>query len=111
MNPGYESIMSHDLNLLDPISIAKSAANDAIRGLNSKKVSTCKADVLFESRCASSLIKSFANAVNASAVCQSSTFLLDALDKQVFPPDIQIIDDPLNNRGIRFGPFESFFAK
>ena len=58
MNPGYESIMSHDLNLLDPISIAKSAANDAIRGLNSKKVSTCKADVLFESRCASSLIKS-----------------------------------------------------
>jgi len=112
MNPGGEYIIAEKLEKINPTLLAKTAVKKALRGLNAKKIATCKVDVIFEADCAGSLLRNLASSINAESVNQSSTFLKDKLGKKILPSGTWVIDDPFNIGVIKFGKFDcEGFAK
>lgn len=93
-------------NLISPEVLGQKAAHQAVESLNPRKVATTKVPVFFDPKTATSLIKTFANAVNGSAVVSKSTFLIDKLNEQIFSPEVNIIDDPQMEEGIASRPFD-----
>ena len=82
-------------------SIGKKTAQRAVRKLNSRKIKTCKTDIMFDSRIASSLINNLASATNSSLLIKGTTWLKSQLNKQIFSKGINIIDDPLLPKKLR----------
>lgn len=48
----------------------------------------------------------FSGAINGKPVAKGTTFLSTELGKQVFPKNLQIIDDPTRKRGLSSRPFD-----
>ena len=55
--------------------IGKKVSVDAIKKLNSKKIKTCKSDVIFDSKISSSLLSNLFNACNATSIIKGVSFL------------------------------------
>ena len=55
--------------------IGKKVASDALKKIGSKKIKTCKCDVIYDSKVASSLLNNLFNACNASSIIKGTTFL------------------------------------
>ena len=55
--------------------IGKKVASDALKKIGSKKIKTCKCDVIYDSKVASSLLSNLFNACNASSIIKGTTFL------------------------------------
>ena len=81
--------------------IGKKVASDALKKIGSKKIKTCKCDVIYDSKVASSLLNNLFNACNASSIIKGTTFLKKKKNKRIFSEDINIIDDPLMKRKLR----------
>ncbi len=81
--------------------IGKKVSSDALKKIGSKKIKTCKCDVIFDSKVASSLLNNLFNACNASSIIKGTTFLKNKKNKKVFGDNINIIDDPLMKRKLR----------
>lgn len=81
--------------------IGQKTAQRAVRKLNSRKIKTCKTDIMFDSRIASSLINNLASATNSSLLVKGTTWLKNKLNKQIFSKGINIIDDPLLPKKLR----------
>ena len=92
-------IISLKLNLMtsgDFIKIGKKVASNAIKKINSRKVKTCKCDVVFDKKVSSSLLSNLFSAVNAPTILKGSSFMKNKLgEKKVFNEKINIVDDPL----------------
>merc|ERR1712023_173128 len=54
--------------------IGKKVASDALKKLVQKKIKTCKCDVIYDSKVASSLLSNLFNACNASSIIKGTTF-------------------------------------
>ena len=54
--------------------IGKKVSIDAIKKLNSKKIKTCKSDVIFDSKISSSLLSNLFSACNAASVIKGTSF-------------------------------------
>ena len=78
-----------------------STAKKAVEKLNSKKIKTCKGNVIFSSKTASSLLRNLFSASNASMVSRGTSFLQNKLNKELFSNNINIIDDPLMPKKIQ----------
>lgn len=89
----YSSSVSAD-RLADPESVGRYAAERALARLNARKLRTCKVPVLFEAPIACGLLGHFVQAASGSALYRKSTFLVDALGKDLFSSHIDIIEDP-----------------
>lgn len=74
--------------------IGEETAVKAIKKLNSKKIKTCKGDVIYDSRISSSLLRHLASAANAVSVARGTSFLKDKLGKKIFNKEINVIDNP-----------------
>ena len=94
------------LDLATPESVGKRAAERAVRRLESRKIATTQAPVLFEAPVASSLLGHFVSAVSGGSLYRKSTFLLDSLGKPVFAPFVQISDLPHVLKGLGSSPFD-----
>ncbi len=81
--------------------IGKKVALDALKKIGSKKIKTCKCDVIYDSKIASSLLSNLFNACNASSIIKGTTFLKKKKNKKIFNDSINIIDDPLMKRKLR----------
>jgi PmbA protein len=86
--------------------IGSRAANRAVARLNPVRVKAGVMPVLFDPRVATTLLGHFVAAVSGSAIARKSSFLLDALETQVFAANVTIHDDPLRKRGLRSRPFD-----
>ncbi len=82
-------------------SIGKKCASRAIKKLGSRKIKTCKTDVLFDSRVSSSLINNLASAANSSLISKGTSFLKNKIEKKVFNSSINIIDNPLMKKNLK----------
>lgn len=87
--------------------IGRSAGERAVKRLNARKVATRRVPVVFESRVSNSLIGHLASAANGSAIARKTSFLRERRGERVFAPGIDIIDDPLRQRGQRSRPFDA----
>jgi PmbA protein len=92
--------------LADPEALGRYAGRRALARLGSRKIATCQAPVLFEAPVASGLIGSFVAAASGGNLYRKSSFLLDALGKQVFSKGITIEERPHERRALASAPFD-----
>ena len=102
----YSSTL-HGEDLDAPERIGKSAGERAVKRLNPRKVSTKKLPVVFDRRISGSLIGHLASAINGSSIARKSSFLKDKMGAKLFASGINVIDDPLRQRGLRSRPFDA----
>ncbi|OQW61001.1 MAG: modulator protein [Proteobacteria bacterium SG_bin9] len=97
----------HASDLLAPEVVGKGAGERTVARLNPKKVSTQKAQVVFDPRVAGSLVGYLVGAANGASIARKASFLKDKLGQQLFDAGVQIIDDPLRVRGLRSQAFDA----
>jgi PmbA protein len=82
------------------------AGRRALARLRARRIGTRTANVLFEAPVASGLIGTFVSAASGGSLYRKSSFLLDALEQQVFSPIVQLREDPFVLRGQGSGWFD-----
>lgn len=93
-------------DLAAPEAIGQYAAERALARLSARRLTTRKCPVLFEAPLAAGLLGAFVQAVSGGALYRKSTFLLDALGKEIFAPHVQIKEDPHVPSGMGSAPFD-----
>ncbi len=81
--------------------IGKEVSQNAIKKLNSRKLKTCKSDVIFDSKVSSSLLRNLFSASNAQSIIKGISFLKDKMEKKIFNDQISIVDNPLMPKKLR----------
>lgn len=102
---GY-SVARDPLDLYSAKKIAEEAASRTLRRLGAQKLTTRKAPVIFSAEVATGLISHFLGAIRGSNLYRKSSFLLDQLDKPVFPDFVQIREEPHLIKGLASAPFD-----
>ena len=74
--------------------IGKKAAERALRRLEGRSLTTRQCPVLYSAEIASGLLSSFIGAISGGNLYRKSSFLLDALDTQVFPEFVHLYEQP-----------------
>lgn len=95
---------SQDLNNVK--SVARDAAQRAVRRLGAKRLTTRQAPVVFESNIARGLIGSFINAIQGGNLYRKSSFLVDYLGKKIFSEHVHIYEQPHLKKGLGSAPFD-----
>jgi PmbA protein len=93
--------------LESPEAVGRTAARRTVSRLGARRVATQQAPVLFQADVAVGLLRSFIGAIRGSALYRRSSFLLDHLQKQVFPAFVQIHEEPRLLRGLASSPYDN----
>lgn len=93
--------------LYEPHSIGKRAAERALRRLGGRRVKTAKVPVVFAADVASGLLSHLLAAIRGESIYRRSSFLLDSLGKTVFPPFIDIVEQPHLKGALGSAPFDA----
>ncbi len=108
MERDYQYTVSRQRELLEKAEkVGRDAADKALKRLSAKKLPTQRIPVLFHSSVASGLIGHFLSAISGGRLFRKSTFLLDSLNKKIFPDNIQIYERPHIKGGIGSAPFDN----
>lgn len=89
-----------------PEQIGRTAAERAIARLHGRRLGTRECPVLFKADVAPSLLRSMIGAIRGHALYRKASFLLDQLDRQIFPAWVHISEDPLLARGLSSAAFD-----
>ncbi|RKY49147.1 MAG: TldD/PmbA family protein [Candidatus Neomarinimicrobiota bacterium] len=87
-------------------SIAKKAAERAIRKLSPKKPSTCKVPVVLDPDVAADLIGIVATGCLGTRVFMKNSFLAGKLGEKIASDKIKLVDNPLLPSGVSSRPFD-----
>lgn len=87
-------------NLESGETIGNKAASRTIARLNSRKISTQKAKVLFVPEMARTLIGHFKGAINGTSLYRESSFLLGKINQPVFPDFVSLEEKPFIKKGL-----------
>lgn len=90
----WYTVARNALNLEPAVDVGKKAAERTLRRLQARSLSTRQCPVLYCAETASGLLGSFIGAISGGNLYRKSTFLLDALDTQVFPEFVRIHEQP-----------------
>jgi len=108
MQRDYAYDVNRDFTLLDSgISIGEKAAREVLSRLNPQKLSTRKVPVLFRADIANTLWGHFIAAISGGNLYRKSSFLLDAIDKDVFPNFLTIQERPHIKKALASSVFDS----
>lgn len=108
MQRDYAYDVNRDFNLLDSsTSIGKKAASEALSRLNPEILSTQKVPVLFRADIANTLWGHFIAAISGGNLYRKSSFLLDAVGKNVFPEFLTIQERPHIKKALASSAFDS----
>ena len=97
----------HAADLPTPEEIGTRAGDWAVERLNPRKPPGGSVPVLFDQRCARSLIGHVLSAVNGGSVARGASWLMDQMGEQVLPTGLDVIEDPLRLRGASSRPFDA----
>jgi PmbA protein len=97
----------HQGDLRSAQDIGASAARRTLERLNPRKPSTGVYPVLFDERISSSLIGHLLSAINGASIARGSSWLLDALETQVLPAGMSLIEEPGRPRVGASKPFDA----
>jgi len=90
----------------DAGALGRYAGRRALARLGARKIATCQAPVLFEAPAAAGLIGSFVSAASGGNLYRKSSFLADALGKQVFARGVTIEERPHEPRALASSSFD-----
>jgi len=95
MQRDYWYSVARNPNDLEPAAeVGKKAGERTVRRLEARSLSTRHCPVMYSAEIAGSLLGAFVGAVSGGALYRKSTFLLDALDQQLFPEFVRIHEQP-----------------
>lgn len=97
----------HAGELESPERVGKQAAERTVARLNGQRLKTGDYPVLFEAPIAASLMGHLVHAVSGGALYRKSSFLLDCLDKPIFPDFVQLSERPHLRRGLASSSFDN----
>ena len=101
----YHSVR-HLSDLDAAAAIGREAGDKAVARLNPIKLKSGPMPVILDPRVGGSMIGHLIGAITGGAIARKTSFLLDALETEVFAPHITIVDDPHRVRGLRSRPFD-----
>lgn len=83
-----------------PTEIGRIAGERTVARLGPEKVDSQTATVIYGRRVSTSLLSALIGAISGPAVARGVSFLKDKRGEMVFAPGVNIIDDPLRQRGM-----------
>ncbi|MEH6716578.1 TldD/PmbA family protein [Parasphingorhabdus flavimaris] len=101
----YDSVRFLE-DLENPENIGKEAGERAVSRLNPVDFKSGAMPVVYDPRVGNSLLGHFVGAIAGAAIARKTSFLLEALDTQVFDSAVNIIDCPHRKRGLRSKAFD-----
>lgn len=103
----------HFSELPTPEEIGELAGTRSVRMIGARKPPTGAFPVIFDERISGSLIGHILSAINGSSIARGSSWLLDAMGKQIIPKGIDLIENPLRPKVSGSRPFdgEGLFAR
>jgi PmbA protein len=101
----YDSVRFLE-DMQSPEKIGREAGERAVSRLNPVNFKSGAMPVVFDPRVGNSLLGHFLGAIAGSAIARKTSFLLDALDTQIFDSALTIIDCPHRKRGLRSKAFD-----
>lgn len=96
----WYSVARNAMDLEAATTIGKKAGERTIKRLDARRLPTQQCPVLYAAEVASGLLGSLVGAISGGNLYRKSTFLLDALDTQIFPDFIRIHEQPLIKGGL-----------
>ncbi|WP_221047692.1 metalloprotease PmbA [Methylogaea oryzae] len=87
--------------------VGRKAAERTLRRLEGRSLTTRQCPVLFSAEVASGLLGHFIGAIRGGNLYRKSSFLLDCLGKPVFPPFVQLQEQPHLPRAVGSAPYDS----
>lgn len=90
----WYSVARNPLGLESASEVGKKAAERTLRRLNARSLTTRQCPVLYCPEMAAGLLGSLIGAISGGSLYRKSTFLLDALDTQIFPEFVHIQELP-----------------
>lgn len=103
----WYSVARDPQQLEDTVSIGRTARERTVRRLSGRSIKTCNVPVVFEPAVARSIIGHFFSAISGSALYRQASFLVDSLDKKIFPDWISISENPHVPGGLGSAPFDN----
>jgi len=95
MQRDYWFSTARKAELLEPVDVVGlRAAERTVRRLDGKRLSTRQVPVVFSAEIANSMLSHLVAAVSGGALYRKSSFLVDHLDKQIFPEFVRIYEQP-----------------
>ncbi|QCI24194.1 metalloprotease PmbA [Buchnera aphidicola (Muscaphis stroyani)] len=108
MQRDFDYSISRKINdLKKPDDVGKNAAQKAISRIGSKKIRTMKTAVIFSKEVSSSFFSHLVHAISGDNICQRSTFLINDLNKKIFPEWLNIKEYPHIKQGLGSRFFDS----
>jgi PmbA protein len=90
-----------------PEQVGQQAAERTLARLGARRIPTREAPVLFQADVAVGLLRSFIGAIRGGALYRKASFLLDHLDRPVFPDSMRVYEQPRLPRGLGSAAFDS----
>ena len=87
--------------------VGKKAAERTVNRLNSQKLKTQRSPVLYVPELARGLISHFTSAISGSAQYRKASFLLDAVNTQIFPDYFQLTENPFELQALGSANFDA----
>ncbi len=87
--------------------VGEKTARRTLRRIGARRVPTCQVPVIYEAPIASSLLSHFISAISGGALYRKASFLLDQMDKQIFPNFVRIHEQPLLRGAMGSAAFDS----
>lgn len=80
--------------------VGEKAAERTVKRLDARKLKTQQSPILLVPELARGLISHFTSAISGSAQYRKASFLLDAVDTQVFPGFLQLVEHPFEPQAL-----------
>ena len=108
MQRDYWYSIARDAKQLEDVkSIGETARERTVRRLSGRSIKTCKVPVLFDPSMARSILGHFFAAISGSALYRQASFLVDTIDKKLFPDWLSIQESPHVLGGLGSAPFDN----
>lgn len=108
MQRNYSYTLAADPSQLKSIShVAKEAVERTVNRLGARKIKTMKTPVIYLAEEARGLLGHFLAAISGGNLYRKSSFLLDHLDKKVFPDFMHLQEQPHLKQALGSAPFDS----
>lgn len=108
MQRDYSYTTAADPKELQSVSyIAKDAAERTIKRLGARRLPTMKTPVIFAAPEARGLLGHFCSAISGGNLYRKSSFLLDHLNKKIFPDFVHIQEHPHMAKALGSSPFDN----
>lgn len=108
MERDYEYSVARDFqDLEDKKLLGEQAAKRTLKRLDARQIKTGQVPVIFSARLASGFFGHFLSAISGGQLYRKASFLLESLDKKVFPNFLNIREEPHQLKGLGSAPFDS----